>query len=71
MTRRTIFRTIRDALGRRKRYKFDADAPRTRISVAYYSRPREVVHPERDLSEWVDKVMTDDWDSVVKGKNKH
>lgn len=68
MTRRRVIRRLRDALRRRKRI---TDAPRTRISVAHWRRTHEVVHPERDLSEWVHKVAKADWNSVVQGRNKH
>lgn len=41
----------------------------TRISTAHWRRSHTVVHPERDLSEWVHDVMDKDWDNVRKGKN--
>lgn len=68
MTRRTMLQALRDTLRRRKRPA--VDMPRTRISTAYWARTHTVVHPERDLSEWVHKVAERDWDAVVKGKNK-
>lgn len=70
MTRRTMIQRLRDALRRRKRaQKRPIEGERTTISVAVFKRPREVVHPERDLSEWVHKVAERDWDSVVRGTN--
>lgn len=72
MSRRTLWDVVRDVLGRRND---DADEPpRTRISVARFERPREVVHPERDLSEWVSQKKEHpgiaEWDAIVKGKYK-
>jgi hypothetical protein len=66
MTRRTRFQRVRDALRRRKN---TTEQPRTRISVAHWRRTHEVVHPERELSEWVRQRAVRDWDSVVKGLN--
>lgn len=72
MSRRTLWDAVRDALGRRKAQS--DDKPRTRISVARFERPREVVHPERDLSEWVRPKLEhpgiSEWDAIVKGKYK-
>jgi hypothetical protein len=69
----------RKALIRRLRRLLDAlenadrTPPRSRVSTAYWARTHTVVHPERDLSEWVNPrlVAKKDWDSVVQGRNKH
>ncbi len=69
MTRRRRFKSLRNALRRRKRATVRDDVPRTRVSTAYFNRAHAVVSPERDMSEWVHNKMKSDWDDVVKGKN--
>lgn len=47
------------------------DAPKhSRVSVPHWRRTHEIVHAERDLSEWVQDRMVRDWDSVKEGKNR-
>lgn len=74
MTRRTLWDAVRDALGRRN----DApdDVKRTRVSRVRFERGRNsrVVHPERDLSEWVrpnlERPGKKEWDAIVRGDYK-
>lgn len=65
MTRRTYVRRLRDAL---KRRKTQPDAPRTMIVDAMWRRTNQVVHPEADLSEWVQERLVKDWDNVKEGR---
>jgi hypothetical protein len=71
MTRNTRLQALRALLRRRKAYKFDPDAPRTRVSTPHWRRTHEIVHPERDLSEWVGRQLVTDWDNVKRGRNKY
>ncbi len=72
MTRRTLWDVVRDALGRAN----DApeNAKRTRISRVRFERDRnsQVVHPERELSEWVrpnlERPSKKEWDAIVRGE---
>lgn len=64
--RRTLRQVISDVL-RRQEVRELNDTPRTRISTPHFRRAREVVHPERDMSEWVWKTMERDWDAVKRG----
>lgn len=67
MTRRTRRWTLWDVL---RRHKTQQNNPkRTRISTAVWRRTHTVVHPERDLSEWVRNKAERDWQSVVDGRN--
>lgn len=71
MTRRTLYQRVRDALSALvDDDESTNDAQRTRISTPHWRRASEIVHPERDPSEWVHKMLVTDWDNVKKGRNK-
>lgn len=71
MTRNARLEALRALLRRRKHEQFDPDAPRTRISTPHWRRTGEVVHPQRDPSEWVYRQLTTDWENVKRGRNKN
>lgn len=72
MTRDTLYQRVRDAL---RRLKIDKEqrvrTQTTRVTTPHWRRAHEIVHPQKDLSEWVHHQMTSDWDNVKRGRNKH
>lgn len=68
--RRNILKTLTSALRRRKARPRRDDVQRTRVTTPRWARTHSIVHPEKDLSEWVSRVAHDDWDTVVKGRDK-
>lgn len=77
MTRRTLWDVVRDALGRSN--DTQNNTKRTRITRARFERDHnsQVVHPERELSEWVrpklerpdiPRKAAKEWDAIVRGE---
>lgn len=71
--RKRVIRRLRALLDALEGDESSDAVPRSRVSTPYWARTHTVVHPERDLSEWVEPLLVArrDWDAVVQGRNKH